>query len=248
MALLSSHLYLKVIMIDFIHKIPILTTLLSALFFVILYNHWVFKNKPAYLFWWMLGVLCYGLGTLTESIVSIFYWSEPVFKSWYILGALLGGFPLAQGSVYLIFKKRTADIMMYLMVSIIIVASLLVLLSPIDYSLVEPSRLTGKVLVWKKVRLITPIVNLYAFIFLVGGAAYSAYRYSKDPLFKSRFIGNIFIAIGGLLPGIGGSFTKFGYTEVLYVTELMGIVLIYLGYHTIKNDRTISIFETQVIQ
>lgn len=248
MALLSSHLYLKVIMIDFIHKIPILTTLLSALFFVILYNHWVFKNKPAYLFWWMLGVLCYGLGTLTESIVSIFYWSEPVFKSWYILGALLGGFPLAQGSVYLIFKKRTADIMMYLMVSIIIVASLLVLLSPIDYSLVEPSRLTGKVLVWKKVRLITPIVNLYAFIFLVGGAAYSAYRYSKDPLFKSRFIGNIFIAIGGLLPGIGGSFTKFGYTEVLYVTELMGIVLINLGYHTIKNDRTISIFETQVIQ
>jgi hypothetical protein len=248
MALLSSHLYLKVIMIDFIHKIPILTTLLSAIFFVILYNHWVFKNKPAYLFWWMLGVLCYGLGTLTESIVSIFYWSEPVFKSWYILGALLGGFPLAQGSVYLIFKKRTADIMMYLMVSIIIVASLLVLLSPIDYSLVEPSRLTGKVLVWKKVRLITPIVNLYAFIFLVGGAAYSAYRYSKDPLFKSRFIGNIFIAIGGLLPGIGGSFTKFGYTEVLYVTELMGIVLIYLGYHTIKNDRTISIFETQVIQ
>lgn len=234
-------------MIEFIHKIPILTTILSAVFFVALYKHWVYKNRPSYLFWWMIGVLCYGLGTLTESIVGIFDWSEPVFKAWYILGALLGGFPLAQGSVYLIFKKHTADIMMIVVVSVIVIASILVLLSPIDYSLVEPTRLTGKVLIWKNVRLITPFVNIYAFIFLVGGAAYSAYRYSKDPQFKSRFIGNVFIAVGGLLPGIGGSFTKFGYTEVLYVTELLGIILIYMGYHTMKSDRTVSIYDAQAI-
>jgi hypothetical protein len=233
-------------MIQFIHKIPIATTILSGVFFIILYKHWESKNKPSYLFWWMIGVLCYGLGTLTESIVGIFQWSEPVFKSWYVLGALLGGFPLAQGSVYLIFRKRTADIMMYIVVSIIVVASVLVWLSPIDFSLVEPSRLTGSVLVWKNVRLITPIVNMYAFIFLVGGAVYSAYHYSKDRTFKNRFIGNIFIALGGLLPGIGGTFTKFGYTEVLYVTELVGIILIYMGYHTMKQDRTISIYDAQI--
>ena len=136
--------------------------------------------------------------------------------------------------------------MMYGVVSIIVIASILVLLSPIDYSLVESTRLTGKVLVWKNVRLITPFVNVYAFIFLVGGAVYSAYRYSRDIQFKNRFIGNIFIAVGGLLPGIGGSFTRFGYTEVLYVTELLGIILIYMGYYTMKQDRTISIYEAQV--
>jgi hypothetical protein len=136
--------------------------------------------------------------------------------------------------------------MMYVVVSIIVIASILVLLSPIDYSMVESTRLTGKVLVWKNVRLITPFVNIYSFIFLVGSAVYSAYRYSRDNQFKSRFIGNIFIAAGGLLPGIGGSFTKFGYTEVLYVTELLGIILIYMGYHTMKQDRTISIYEAQV--
>ncbi len=234
-------------MIEFIHKIPILTTVLSAVFFVILYKEWTLKKKPAYFFWWMIGVLCYGLGTLTESIVGIFGWSEWVFKSWYILGALLGGFPLAQGSVYLIFRKSTADIMMYVVVSVIAIASVLVVLSPIDYSLVEPTRLTGKVMLWKNVRLITPFVNIYAFIFLVGGACYSAYRYSKDIAFKSRFIGNIFIALGGLLPGIGGSFTKFGYTEVLYVTELLGIILIYAGYQTMKNDHTVSIYKAQAL-
>jgi hypothetical protein len=177
--------------------------------------------------------------------VGLFGWSEPVFKAWYILGALLGGFPLAQGSVFLMFKKRTANMMMAVVVTIILIASVLVILSPLDYSLVEPTRLTGKVLIWKKVRLITPFVNIYAFIFLVGGAFYSAYRYSKEASYKNRFIGNLLIALGGLLPGIGGSFTKFGYTEVLYVTELMGIVLIYFGYANMRKDKTLSVYEVQ---
>jgi hypothetical protein len=188
----------------------------------------------------MLGVLCYGLGTLTESVVAIWGWSELVFKSWYILGALLGGFPLAQGSVYLMFSKRVADIMMGCVTAVIGIAAVLVVLSPINHDLVEPTRLTGHVLTWSKVRLLTPLVNIYAFVFLVGGAAWSAYKYSRDRKFKKRFWGNVWIAIGGLLPGIGGSFTKFGFTEVLYVTELMGILLIYLGYRTIRSDATTS--------
>jgi len=235
-------------MIEFIHKIPILTTLLSAIFFVILYRHGRAKGYPGYLLWWTLGVLCYGLGTLTESWVGLFGWNATAFKAWYILGALLGGFPLAQGSVFLMFEKRTATRMMTVVIILILAASILVLLSPIDYSLVEPTRLTGKVLVWSKVRWITPLINVYSFIFLVGGAFYSAYRYSKDSAYRNRFWGNICIATGGLLPGIGGSFTKMGFTEVLYVTELLGIVLIFAGYRIVRNDASLSIFETQMVK
>lgn len=232
-------------MISFIQKIPILTTILSAAFFVILYQHYLRKGKPSYLFWWTFGVLCYGLGTFTEGWVGLFGWSEPAFKAWYVLGAMLGGFPLAQGSVYLMFKSRTATIMMMVVVAIIIAGSTLVVLSPIDHSLVEPTRLTGKVLVWKYVRLITPVVNIYAFIFLVGGAIHSALQYRKDGQSGKRFWGNILIALGGLLPGIGGSFTKFGYTEVLYVMELLGIILIYAGYRTMRRDQSMSVYEVQ---
>jgi len=232
-------------MLSIVQKIPILTTILSAAFFVVLYQHYQRKGRPSYLFWWTLGVLCYGLGTLTESWVGLFGWSEPAFKSWYILGALLGGFPLAQGSVYLMFEKRTATRMMLAVVTIIVAGSILVMLSPIDYSLVEPSRLTGKVMMWKNVRLITPFVNIYAFIFLVGGALHSAYQYRRNRNSSRRFWGNILIALGGLLPGIGGSFTKFGYTEVLYVMELLGIILIYAGYDSMRKDKSLSVYEIQ---
>lgn len=230
---------------EIISKIPIVTTVFAAVFFFELRRHWLDKNRPAYLFWWTTGILCYGLGTLTESIVGIWGWSEPVFKAWYILGALLGGFPLAQGSVYLFLKARTATVLMWIVVTIVGITSAGVILSPVNYDLVETSRLTGKVLVWKEIRLATPLVNLYAFVFLVGGAAYSAYRYAQDKYSAVRMWGNICIAVGGLLPGIGGSFTKFGYTEVLYVTELTGIILIYAGYRLMRKNVSDSIYEVQ---
>lgn len=134
--------------------------------------------------------------------------------------------------------------MMSVVVTIIIIASVLVALSPVDTSLVEPERLTGKVLVWWQVRLATPFVNLYAFVFLVGGAIYSARRYFRDRSLN-RYRGNVLIALGALLPGIGGSFTKFGYTEVLYVTELVGICLIFFGYQMMRADATGSMFKVQ---
>ena len=54
-----------------------------------------------------------------------------------------------------------------------------------------------------------------------------------------RFIGNVFIAVGAILPGIGGVASRAGYTEVLYIGEFIGIMLIWTGYwfNTGKIDR-----------
>ena len=51
------------------------------------------------------------------------------------------------------------------------------------------------------------------------------------------FGGNVFISIWVLLPGIGGTFTRMGYVNVLFVTELIGLILIYVGYRIIKMDK-----------
>ena len=83
---------------------------------------------------------------------------------------------------------------------------------------------------WRGARLFSPFVNTYAAIFLIGGALVSSWRYRRDPASRHRFIGNSFIAVGALLPGIGGTATRMGYTEVLYVTELIGLLLTWTGY------------------
>ena len=227
-----------------ISYIPVLTTLLSVFFLSRIVPHYLSK-RSSYLLWWTLGVLTFGLGTLTESINAIFGWSEWNTKIWYIVGALLGGYPLAQGTIYLLMKKRFADISAVVCSTIIVVAAVCVLLSPIEIPAGFDDRLTGRVLAWQWVRGFSPFINLYAFIFLFGGAVYSAIQYFANERGRPRFLGNILIAIGALLPGIGGTFTRFGYVEVLYITEFVGLIAIYLGYHMMRKDHAASVHANQ---
>ncbi|MDP5172509.1 MAG: hypothetical protein NWR72_19870 [Bacteroidia bacterium] len=149
--------------------------------------------------------------------------------------------------MHLLLKNRTANVLSVLLLLAIVVSSVFVILSPIDASQAEAHRLTGAVLGWQWIRLITPFINIYAFIFLVGGAIWSAWIYARKRIHRARMIGNIAIAVGGLLPGIGGSFTKFGYTEVLYVTEFVGLCCIFYGYWVIRQDGTRSVHGNQVL-
>jgi hypothetical protein len=175
-------------------------------------------------------MLTYAAGTITESATTLFGWQEPVFRAWYITGALLGGAPLAQGTVYLLFPRRVADRLTLALIAAVGFGAICVLLSPINPALVEPYRLSGKVLAWRWVRLISPFINLYALTFLMGGAILSAVRYARRAETRRRAFANVFIAVGALLPGIGGTFTRLGHVEVLYVTELIGLACIAIGY------------------
>lgn len=212
-----------------VHYIPVLTTVVAALVAAAILGRYRARGGT-HLLWWGAGMICYGAGTLTESLTTLFGWHAPVFRLWYITGALLGGAPLAQGTVYLLLSRRTAHRLTAVLITLILAASTAVLLSPIDLSRVEPYRLTGRVFAWQWVRAFSPFINLYSATFLIGGAVLSAVRYARQLQSRRRALGNVAIAVGALLPGIGGSFTRFGHTEVLYVTEFLGLLAIYLGY------------------
>jgi hypothetical protein len=213
-----------------VHYIPVLTTVLTVPFALEIFRRWRVFPDRLHLLWWAIGVATYGVGTFTEAWTTLFGWNPVIFRAWYISGALLGGAPLAQGSVYLLMKRTTAHLLTALLILYVVGASVAVMLAPVDYAAVEPHRLSGRVFEWTWVRLFSPVVNLYAVIFLIGGAALSAVRYSADPSTRHRMWANVLIAIGAILPGIGGTATRMGYTEVLYVTELMGLLLIWMGY------------------
>jgi len=232
---------------NIIPYLPILTTVLAIIFSYFLIKHYRSRNPSIYLLWWTIGVITYGAGTLTESINTLLGWNEFTFRCWYVFGALLGGAPLAQGTVYLLLSRKTADRLAFLLITTVVIASLLVFLSPLDQSLVKDNRLSGSVLEWKWIRYIPPFINTYAFVFLFGGAIYSAWKYYVLKRSNKRTLGNIYIAIGALLPGIGGMFTRYGKVEVLYVTELFGLIFIYLGYLQIRSDKSESIHKPQQV-
>jgi hypothetical protein len=213
-----------------VHYIPIVTTILAVPFALEIYRRYQSHPERLHLLWWAIGIATYGVGTFTEAATTVFGWNEPLFKAWYISGALLGGAPLAQGTVYLLLSRRVAHVLTAVLIGYVVIAATAVTMSPVNHALVEPHRLTGAVLEWRWVRYFSPFVNLYAVVFLIGGAILSALRYSADPATRHRAYANVFIAVGAILPGIGGTATRMGYVEVLYVTELIGLVLTWIGY------------------
>ena len=213
-----------------VHYVPIVTTILAIPFAAEIFRRYRQHPERLHLLWWGLGIATYGVGTFTEAATTLIGWNEPTFRAWYISGALLGGAPLAQGTVYLLLARRTAHALTAILLTFVTVASVAVIMSPIDYTQVEPHRLTGRVFEWQWVRGFSPFVNMYAVVFLIGGAILSALRYSTNPATRHRVIANVLIAVGAILPGIGGTATRMGYTEVLYITELAGLLLTWLGY------------------
>lgn len=229
-------------MTDYVHYIPLATTAFALWFAPQLFRRWREKRPAPHLWWWGLGVALYGVGTLTESLTTLLGWHPVTFRLWYISGALLGGMPLAQGTAYLILSRKVANRITATLAAVVIPTAILVLIAPLDLAKVEPHRLSGAVFGWQWLRAVSPFVNIYAFFMLVGGAAWSAWKYRQTPGAENRKLGNVFIAIGALLPGIGGSFTRFGHVEVLYVTELLGLLLIYTGYRVVTGKpRPVSV-------
>lgn len=221
-----------------VHYLPILTTILSIAFCLALVTAYRARRSGPHLIWWAAGAFFYGLGTAIESAITLNGNTVELNKLWYVAGALLGGYPLAQGVVYLLLRRKTANILSAITVPLVVLFSGFALMSPVDLSVLEPTRPTGAILQWHWVRLLTPFINLYAASFLIGGAVLSAIRYAKSRTHQERVRGNALIAVGGLLPGIGGGMAKAGYVEALYVGELIGLILIWLGYSVISSAAT----------
>ena len=123
-----------------VHYLPIATTILSAFFFVVLARRYFFRRSGLHLLWWALGMFTFGLGTGLESCITLFGNSMALNKGWYIAGALLGGYPLAQGTVFLLLKRRTAWILTGVTVPFICLAAILVILSPVHPELLQAHR------------------------------------------------------------------------------------------------------------
>lgn len=219
---------------DLSRWLPFASTLISVIFAIAVLIRY-YRRRGLHLLVWGLGLILYSLGTFAE-FYSTFEWNALVFRLWYIGGALLTAAWLGQGTIYLLVRRK--NLAHYLMAGMIVASALAVVVmfaTPVDgsafttgtdlsaqYRQILPERAA--------VRLLTPLFNVYGTLWLVGGAVYSAWVFWRKRVLLHRVIGNVFIAVGALSPAIGGSLSRIGTSEFLYVSELLGAVLMFIGF------------------
>jgi hypothetical protein len=214
--------------------LPFTSATISFVFAALLFRRYAARRGP-HLLLWGIGMVFYGLGGFAEGYYGAAGWSPVVFRIWYLAGAILVAAWLGQGTVYLLAPSRWANALMLLLTVGSAYAAVRVIGAELDPGLMTTSvhtgsELSGHAIVTSGVRSLTPIFNLYGTVTLVGGALYSAFIFWRKRVLLHRTIGNILIAAGAILPAFGGSFSRAGFSGALYVSELLGAILLFIGF------------------
>jgi len=218
------------------HYISILSTIVTFIFAVAVYNRYRVR-RGVHLLIWSIGLLLYGIGTLTE-VILLFSFNSLALKLWYLSGAMLTAAWLGQGTINLLVRRRGIAPALNIILTIVsLLALALILLAPITpaaaaFNTAQPvSAQYGDILTRSgAIIALTILLNIYGTLTLVGGAIYSAFIFWRKKVLFNRMIGNILIAIGALMPAIGGSFLKTGLPDFLYLSEFIGVILMYVGF------------------
>jgi hypothetical protein len=214
--------------------LPLTSFVISILFAFFIFRRYVNRRGP-HLLLWGIGMVFYGIGGFCEAYYGAFGWNPLIFRLWYLFGAILVAAWLGQGTVYLLARRSWANGLMVLLALGSLYGVFRVFgaeLNPdlMTSSLHTGSELSGHAIVTPGVRSLTPIFNSYGTLTLVGGAGYSAWLFWRKRVLLHRTIGNILIAVGATLPAFGGTFSRMGLPNALYLGELLGAVLIFAGY------------------
>jgi len=172
----------------------------------------------------------YGIAVLCEALYTAVGWNPLAFRLWYLLGAMLVAAWLGQGTVYLLVPRRAAHVLLLLLVIGSLYGAVQAFSATLDPSLMPGGELSGRAIVTPGVRILTPFFNTYGLVTLVGGAVYSAWAYWRRRVMPNRFVGNVLIALGALTPGLGGLLSRLGLSGYLYMSELAGSMLMYIGF------------------
>lgn len=205
---------------------PLITTLISLIFTVSVYRQYS-RRKKIYQFIWGTGLLVFSVTTLFEFISEIEGWSISMYRTYYILIAALVAI-LGLGTVFL-FNRRAGK---YLTIYFAMVLTALII-SAVNAH-VDPEKLkertVGGSAMPSDVRILSPFLTVPGSIALIGGALYSWTITRKSY--------NLYIAIGALLVASGGGLSRLGIGWTLYILELFGIAMMYIGF--IKSEEVIN--------
>lgn len=221
-------------MVSILKFLPFVSTVLALVFAVMVLRRFAVRHGT-HLLLWGIGLVFFAVGSFCEGYYAAVGWSPLVFRLWYLLGAVLVAAWLGQGTIYLLAPRRWAHALMILLGAGSLYAAWRVFGAQLDPSVMggglhTGSELSGNAIVSPGVRSLTPFFNGYGTLALVGGAVWSFVRFLRRPELANRAVGNLLIAVGAILPAFGGTSSRFGIPAALYIGELAGVVLLFIGF------------------
>lgn len=188
----------------------------------------------AYRLIWSISLIAFGIAFAAQFVASVRGWTPLLFRLWYGFGALYAVPLLGLGTIYLLcprWTKATATVVVaYLMVW----GFLRIYGQPLDPGqLALPPGATHpptQETLPPDIRATAMLLNILGTLALFAGAAWSAWVFSRMRTARYRVVSNVLIALGAVAAGSAGGLEKYGHPSLLYLGNLTGITIIFLGF------------------
>src|SRR5688500_16863372 len=178
---------------------------------------------------WVVAFSLFAVAAGSEVLGSTAGWSVTLARVYYLTGAVLVVGFLALGQLYLLAADRIGRVAPGIALLITALAASTVWGAPIDRTRLEADgwdaieRTAG-------LKILAIGINSIGTAVLIGGLVYSALRYRRIEAMRDRTIGCLLIALGTVTVAMGGTMTRLGSDQYLYIAMSAGVAVIFAGY------------------
>ncbi len=210
--------------------LPLLAAIVSLIFAITVLDQY-FARRKAYQLVWAIGLAMFALSSGSAAWIEAQGLSETTYRLWYLCGAILVAAYLGMGSLYLLARRRVAHTIMAILLAASVYAAFMVFTATIDLGAISASGLAGDAMPGE-VRRLTPFFNIFGTVALVGGALYSAWVFWRRRAMPHRVVSSILIAVGAMLPAMGGALSRFDISSSTAhaLLVLLGVIVIFIGF------------------
>lgn len=192
-------------------------------------------RRRSYLAIWCLALLMYAAASVAVALGAANGWTSGEFRIYWALGAVLNVPFLAQGELDLLIHRRAVRWALYVLL-VFITAYTIAVVRTAD--MVDDTALAKELPSGKDVfgdgsaaHRLPQLVAIPAYLVLLAGTAWSAWRMRGRPELRDRFWGTLLIAAGAtVIAGFGSAFAALGHLAPFSISLLVGISVMFAGF------------------
>jgi hypothetical protein len=212
---------------------PLAAALVAGLFAAVLFRRYADRRRT-YEIVWALALVMYAAASLAVAFGTANGWTSMGFRIYWALGAVLNVPFLAQGELDLLIPARGVRWALYVLLAFITAYTIAVVrTAEIDAAALTQDLPSGKDVFGDgtAAHRLPQVIAIPAYLVLVAGTLWSAWRMRGRSELKDRFWGTLLIALGAtIIAGFGSAFAALGHLAPFSISLLVGIGVMFLGF------------------
>ncbi|HEX8218150.1 MAG TPA: hypothetical protein VF914_02930 [Chloroflexia bacterium] len=224
--------------------LPLSATVIAGAFAIVLLNRYFSGKRRPHELAWAVAFLLFAIGAACQVYADVTGgWNPLLARTYYLTGAILNVGFLALGTMFLLFRGRTAAIALWVTLALTAFAIYSLYTVPIDIRPLADSHFVEYSALFtadRTPRWLAAIFSGGGTVIVIAGALYSGIVFWRKRIMKDRMIGVFLIALGTFLVAFGGTIKGLmSNDDYFYPTMVLGVLVMFIGYlQTVRPQPT----------